>query len=320
MRALPGRLSSGAAGSRMQSMTRELTVIGVPCSAGAHHGGLERGPAALRAAGLPDRLRRAGWEVSDAGDLAPRVFTADAAHPRARNRDAVLAACRDVAAATGQALAAGRIPVLVGGDCSITAGAVAGCLSQRPDAALLYLDGDADLRTPQTTIAGNFDGMVIAALLGHGDPGYIGLAGPVPMLTPRRLAILGYDDGDIDPRERHLLSPPLSHADGPQVAADPAGAATAALAHVEASAGAIVVHFDVDAVDSADLPLANYPHHGKGLTFDAAITVLRELCASPAFAGLVLTEVNPTHDPGGELVGRYVDGVTAALGEPARDQ
>ena len=284
MRALPGRLSSGAAGGRMQSMTRELTVIGVPCSAGAHHGGLERGPA------------------------GPRVFTADAAHPRARNRDAVLAACRDVAAATGQAIAAGRIPVLVGGDCSITAGAVAGCLSQRPDAALLYLDGDADLRTPQTTIAGNFDGMVIA------------VAGPVPMLTPRRLAILGYDDGDIDPRERHLLSPPLSHADGPQVAADPAGAATAALAHVEASAGAIVVHFDVDAVDSADLPLANYPHHGKGLTFDAAITVLRELCASPAFAGLVLTEVNPTHDPGGDLLGRYVDGVTAALAGAARDR
>ena len=134
-------------------MTRALTVIGVPCSAGAHHGGLERGPAALRAAGLLDRLRQAGCEVYDAGDLTPQVFTADAAHPRARNRDAVVQACRDVAAATGQAIAAGRIPVLVGGDCSITAGAVAGCLAQRPDTGLLYLDGDADLRTPQTTIA-----------------------------------------------------------------------------------------------------------------------------------------------------------------------
>jgi arginase len=301
-------------------MTGALTVIGVPCSAGAHHGGLERGPAALRAAGLPDRLRQAGWEVADAGDLTPRVFTADAAHPRARNRDAVVQACRDVAGATGQAIAAGRIPVLVGGDCSITAGAVAGCLAQRPDTGLLYLDGDADLRTPQTTIAGNFDGMVIAALLGEGDRGYTGLAGPVPMLAPERLAILGYDDADIDPRERHLLGLPFSRADGKQVAADPAGAAAAARAHVEGSAGAVVVHFDVDAVDSADLPLANYPHHGKGLRFDAAMAVLRELCASPAFAALVLTEVNPTHDPAGELLGRYINGVTAALAEPARNR
>jgi arginase len=294
-------------------MTWALTVIGVPCSAGAHHGGLERGPAALRAAGLPDRLRRAGWEVSDADDLTPRVFTGDAAHPRARNRDAVLRACREVTAATSQVIADGRIAVLAGGDCSITAGAVAGCLAQRPDAGVLYLDGDADLRTPQTTIAGNFDGMVVAALLGEGDPGYAGLAGTVPMLPPRRLALLGYDEADIDPRERHLLGPTLSHADGTQVATDPLGAAAAARAHVEASASAIMVHFDVDAVDSADLPLANYPHHGKGLTFNTAMTVLRELCASPAFAGLVLTEVNPTHDPGGELLGRYVDGVAAAL-------
>lgn len=59
-----------------------------------------------------------------------------------------------------------------------------------------------------------------------------------------------------------MLGPPLRHADGKQVAADPLGAAAAARARVEAFAGAIVVHFDVDAVDSADLPPANYPHHG----------------------------------------------------------
>ena len=81
-------------------MTRALTVIGVPCSAGAHHGGLERAPTALRAAGLLDRLRQAGWEVADAGDLTPRVFTADPAHPRGRNRGAVVQACRDVATAS----------------------------------------------------------------------------------------------------------------------------------------------------------------------------------------------------------------------------
>jgi arginase len=319
-RALPGQLIARAVGGRMRGMAGALTVIGVRCSAGAHHGGLERGPAALRAAGLLGRLRQAGCEVSDAGGLTPREFTADAAHPRARNRDAVVRACQDVADATSQAIAAGRIPVLLGGDCSITAGAVAGCLAQHPDTGLLYLDGDADLRTPQTTIAGNFDGMVIAALLGEGDPGYIGLAGTVPMLPPERLAILGYDDSDIDARERHLLNAPVSHIDGKQVAADPVGAAAAARAHVEASAGAIMVHFDVDVVDSADLPLANYPHHGKGLTLATAVTALRELCASPAFTGLVLTEVNPTHDPSGQLLSRYIDALVAALAEPVRNR
>jgi arginase len=140
------------------------------------------------------------------------------------------------------------------------------------------------------------------------------------MLPPERLAILGYDDSDIDARERHLLNAPVSHIDGKQVAADPVGAAAAARAHVEASAGAIMVHFDVDVVDSADLPLANYPHHGEGLTLATAVTALRELCASPAFTGLVLTEVNPTHDPSGQLLSRYIDALVAALAEPVRNR
>ena len=37
------------------------------------------------------------------------------------------------------------------------------------------------------------------------------------------------------------------------------------------------------------------------------MTVLPELRASPAVICLVLTEVNPT-TPGGELLGRYIDG------------
>ena len=108
----------------------------------------------------------------------------------------------------------------------------------------------------------------------------------MPMLPPQRLAILGYD-ADIGPRERYLPGPPLSHADGKHVAADPLGAAAAARAHVEASAGAIVVHFDVDAVDPAGLPVANYPHHGEGLTLGTAVTVPPELRASPAVICLV---------------------------------
>jgi Arginase family len=90
----------------------------------------------------------------------------------------------------------------------------------------------------------------------------------------------------------------------------------AAREHVEAFASAILVHFDVDAIDSADLPLANYPHHGNGLTFDAAMTVRRELYASPVFTGLALTEISPTHDPGGALLSRYADWVASALAGP----
>lgn len=293
-------------------MSRSLTIIGAPCSAGAHHGGLEHGPAGLRAAGLLERLREHGCDVHDAGDLTARVFANDPAHPTARNREQVLAACREVAAAVAKVIDGGRIPVVLGGDCSITVGVVIGCLQIRPLTGLLYLDGDADLRTPDTTIAGNFDGMVISALLGHGDPAFIGLSELTPVLAPSRLAIIGYDN-DIDPRERHLLELPFARFDSQQLQADAVGVATLARAHVAKSATHTLVHFDVDAVDSADLPLANYPHHGQGVTFPTALKALEVLCAGRSFTGIVLTEVNPTHDPDGQLLRRYVAGVANAI-------
>ncbi len=41
--------------------------------------------------------------------------------------------------------------------------------------------------------------------------------------------------------------------------------------------------------------------------------VLEVLLAAPGVSALILTEVNPTHDPGGTQLGRYIRTVTQAL-------
>jgi arginase len=73
------------------------------------------------------------------------------------------------------------------------------------------------------------------------------------------------------------------------------------------------LHFDVDAVDSGDLPLANYPHYGTGVSLDAAARALAVAAAAPDLTAIVLTEVNPSHDPDGQQLRRYVDAVGGAL-------
>jgi arginase len=75
----------------------------------------------------------------------------------------------------------------------------------------------------------------------------------------------------------------------------------------------VIVHFDVDVVDSGDLPLGNFPHYGSGVRLDRVARCLRTLLADPACAGLVLTEVNPTYDPRGGQLARYVSAVAEAL-------
>jgi hypothetical protein len=82
-----------------------------------------------------------------------------------------------------------------------------------------------------------------------------------------------------------------------------------------------LVHFDVKVVDSGDLPLANFPHYGQGLFLAEAVQCLSAFCASPRFAGLVLTRGNPSCDPYGDALERYLSGLVTALagvGEKAR--
>jgi arginase len=292
----------------------DWVVIGVPSSAGAHHAGQERAPAALRQAGLLDRLREAGASVQDTGDLPGAVFAVDHDHPHGRNLAAVVRVAREVADAVAGVTQRGGIPLVLGGDCTITLGVIAGFRRRHPDVGLLYLDGDADLGTPQAGGSGIFDSMGVVHLVGGGAPELAGLAGRPPLIDPDRLAIVGADPRETDDAGRRFLAKADVHlAEAPEFISDPAAVAATAMSRVAAASGPVVVHFDVDVVDSGDLPLGNFPHYGSGVSLADAVAGLRVMRAHPSFAGLVLTEVNPTHDADGSQLGRYVRGLVSAL-------
>jgi arginase len=292
-----------------------VVVLGVASSAGTHHAGQDRAPEALRGAGFVERLGAEGVTVEDRGDLLHEVFVADAMASTARNHAAVARVAGAVCEAVAEVLADGALPVILGGDCTITLGVVAGAQRHDPGTGLLYFDGDADLATPATTSSGVLDAMGIAHLLGLADTDLARLGAAVPMLADERLALIGYDETDPETFAAEVLRdrPALVRFADHQVRADPAGCAVAAVAAVTGHASSVVVHFDVDAVDSRDLPLANYPHYGTGVSLAAAGEVLGVLCAAPTLAAIVLTEVNPNYDPSGHQLARYVDTVTAAI-------
>lgn len=295
---------------------RPVVVLGVASSAGTHHAGQDQAPAALRSAGFVDRLRAEGVTVEDRGDLLHEVFVADTMASTARNLAAVLRVARMVADAVADTIADRALPLILGGDCTITLGVVAGAQRHDSGTGLLYLDGDADLATPATTSSGVLDAMGIAHVLGLADTELARLGVTVPMLTDERLALIGYDETDPETFAGEVLRdrPALVRFADHQVRADPAGCAGAAVATLAGHTSSLVVHFDVDAVDSRDLPLANYPHYGTGVSLAAAGEVLGVLCAAPTLVAIVLTEVNPSYDPAGHQLARYVDTVAAAIG------
>jgi arginase len=294
---------------------RGITVIGAASSAGAHHAGQERAPAALRAAGFVTRLRDAGLDVTDLGDVAEATFTPDDMAATARSLPAVTAVAGTVADVVARTCAEGRRPLVLGGDCTITLGVMAGVLRGDPGAGLLYFDGDADLATPQNSPSGVLDAMGIAHLLGLADNSLARLGPRWPMLTEDKLVLFGCDETDLETYRPDVLNerPGLARFPGPRVRADPAGCAASALAAITAAAGSVVVHFDVDAVDSRDLPLGNFPHYGLGVPLGTAAGILAGFYRVPGLRAAVFTEVNPGYEPSGAALARYVGAVAGAL-------
>ena len=290
-----------------------LGLIGVPTSAGAHGPGQEKAPAALRGAGLLGALRETGIALEDLGDLPVRRFKPDPANRKRQSLSRVVKVARDVANAVAAAVERDLVPLVLGGDCTITLGVVAGLLRRQNDLGLIYFDGDADLTTPQTTHSGVFDSMGVAHLIGEGAPELAHIGPRVPLLPQDRIALFGFHPYEIEPEESRLLeqSAMLRY---PVTSMDlrPVQFAAEARARLEERSASIAVHFDVDVMDSAEIPLANWPHY-DALSFGDTMRCLREFVGSPKLGALVVTETNPDHDPEGLLVRQFVDAFADAL-------
>lgn len=299
---------------------RHWGVLGVPSSRAAHWPGLEKGPAALRAAGLVDALAAAGASVTDHGDRPVARWRAGgegSAGAGARGAgtahdvEGVVAVLRDARDALARVLAAGETPLVVGGECTLAIPLVA--VAAHGDVGLVYVDGGQDLQLPADHPEEPIlDSMGVAHLLDL--PGAVaplaGLGPRRPLLDADALCFLGFADDDEDV---HGLVP-SARVPAAAVAADPDGAAARALAAV-AGTGArpFLVHLDVDVLDALLLPGADVPQYGRGLTLDLLVAVLEPLVADARFAGMTLVEHNPDHDPGGGSARRLVAALAPVL-------
>jgi len=294
-------------------MGQRVSILGVPTSAGSHNAGQEKAPAAWRAAGLAGALRAAGLDVEDRGDLAAAPFRPVTPVDGLRDLDRVVAVARDVASEVAAIRGDGRLPLVLGGDCTITLGVLAGS----GEAGLVYFDGDADLSTPAHTDSAVADTMGMTHMLGGGSPRLAGLGSRSPLLRPDQVVLFGFDPAELDTRQwTELVSRHLYAAPAPAVRTDPAGQARAALAYLQPRVDSYLVHLDVDVLHTGLFPVANFPHFA-GLTLDEAGACLEEFTGGEKFGGLVITEVNPDHDPDGQLLPQLVRVVADALARTA---
>ena len=176
----------------MMCPMRTVTVVEAPTSAGGYAPGQEDGPRALLEAGLVERLEAAGVAVHRGGRVTPFRWRPDPDNPTAANAGAVIDRAGQVAALVRSAPAEDTIVVL-GGDCTVGVGTVAGLRHRGERLGVVYVDRHADLNVPDSTVDGALDWMGVAHMLdidGAVD-GLAALAGHRPMLSSGQISFLG---------------------------------------------------------------------------------------------------------------------------------
>ena len=184
-------------------MTTTVDLIGAPTDIGAGSRGASMGPEALRVAGIREALHARGLDVADTGNLAgptnPWLPPADGY----RHLEEVVDWNKAVHEAMYQSLAAGRLPILLGGDHCLGIGSISAvarhCRATGKKLRVLWLDAHTDFNTNALTPTGNVHGMPVAVLCGHGPAELTGIGGATPAMSPsaiRQIGIRSVDEGE----------------------------------------------------------------------------------------------------------------------------
>ncbi len=184
-----------------------------------------------------------------------------------------------------QTIIAGEKPVSVAGDCCTTIGFLAGMQKAGIDPTLIWFDAHGDFNTWETSPSGFLGGMPLAMLVGRGEQQLVDGVGMETL--PERKVILS-DARDLDPGERESLSSSaVKHL-----------SEISDLADLPLPVGPLWVHFDVDVLNTEELPAVSYPAPG-GPPAKLMRQVFRRLAESDQIVGVSLSSWNPELDPDG---------------------
>jgi arginase len=280
-----------------RTMPHRVAVIGVPSGAGACGVGQEQTPAAIRAAGLVEQLGRVGFEVGDLGDSPVVPWRPDRANPRAQNLPAVVDVVRRTSRRVADALVEhDRIALVLGGDCTVGIGTIAGIQAAIGNIAVIYFDLHSDLNTPASATDGALDWMALAHMLAieGSEPTLAAAAGPVPLLEPEQVLLFAQNPKHATRFERSEIERlALAQVGLDEVRDDPAGAARRALDFVTDRSDRYAIHLDLDVVDFTDAPLSEHPSRNAGLKLGEMLAALEVLASDRRLVAITLTELNP---------------------------
>jgi len=285
---------------------KKAKIFGVPLDLGTQKLGVDMGPTAIRYAGLHDALAFNGFDFIDHGDLYFR-------HASGRQpKDTIKDVSENLSSLVFEAMEENYIPIILGGDHSVSIGSIAGASKIAKELGVLWFDFHTDANTPDTSPSGNIHGMPVAVSLGYGYPELVNCAGFKPKILPENIVIIGAHD--TDPPEMEFLSE-LGVKVYSLFDIDKFGIfgiindSIAALKHCNF----IHVSFDIDVLDPIIAPGTGILSKG-GLSYREASYIMKTLGKEQIVSSIDIIEINPLLDIRNTTAELAVELLISALG------
>lgn len=318
--------------------TQAVNIINVPSDLGSVYAGKSKAPAALKSAGLHQKIQSLGFQVSEVTAF-PREdggWVSSTREPNgARNENSTVEACIKVQQTVSAALAKqydqdnkplSTFQLILAGECLYCPAIISaywkhlGTSNKR--IGIIYMDADCDLYTPEElNTSGNIAGMTLTHLtLRDGAlksmkqfcrPDPVGTG----VVDNSNIVLFGLNiDSPANKRPHlgYLFDNQYKVVTSQTVQKAPVQSARAALEWMEERADYILLHLDVDVIDPGLYPLGNVPNY-TGLGFGEAMSAVKIFLKSEKVVGLSIAEVNVDHDPGLNMTRQLVDEIIDGL-------
>lgn len=291
-----------------------MLVIAAPSNLGlsplrpGHEPGTWRAPAALIAAGLLQALNPRGFKA-----LTRPIYSTEV-QPGTRLRNGHTIRSFNVALANlvSEASRQGDFALVIGGDCSILLGALAGVREAGP-ISLIHIDGHSDFRHPgnydPTQSLGAVAGMDLALATGRGEQlatEWPGIAGP--LVVDADVIQLGErENRDDDFAWPDINSTAINRIDVFEALRIGPTAVIGRIREVLAQKPdqSYWIHLDIDVLDQIVMPAVDSPG-SPGIPPDDLLSILVPFVANPLCRGMTVTVFDPDLDPDGYLAATIV--------------
>jgi arginase len=277
------------AGQRMEILSvhehRVYDIFGVPLRTGSLYPGSENDALAYREAGLIERLRAAGVNVADCGDIPIPNFLPHHTIPPVRNWPGP----RIVWDCFSEFINAflkqpGHVPLLVGCDCSIVVGSAQALMrAGSRNVHVLYFDGDFDDAAPEPQVC-NSAASFATWFLTNPSPFWSG-----PVLNKSQVTVVGWSMPSKSPGER---VPSLSLS---EIRTNGIRQSVTRVVERIPSSADILIHLDIDVLAKQDMPAAYFPHI-DGLTLSECAELLRPIVKDPRVRVIEISEYASLRD------------------------